>query len=100
MRVTQRFTDLPGGDIVEAGLADLRAGRQSESALAVTIAAPRLRRLGIDVPSQTGRPAAPPEHRLYNLLGQQPGGGAHSRYNALLARMASFASAAEHATAR
>jgi hypothetical protein len=36
---------------------------------------------------------------LYNLLVLQ-GGGAHSRYNALVGRIVSFARAAEHATAR
>jgi hypothetical protein len=40
-----------------------------------------------------------PSHRLYELL-SETGGGAHSRYNALVARIVSFARAAEHASAR
>jgi hypothetical protein len=39
-------TDLPGHEFVREGLADLEAGRKSESALLVAMAAPRLRRLG------------------------------------------------------
>jgi hypothetical protein len=40
-----------------------------------------------------------PSHRLYELLARtQP--SAHSRYNALVGRIVSFARAAEHAAAR
>jgi hypothetical protein len=42
--------DLPGYELVSAGLDDLAAGRESESALLVAMAAPRLRAIGIDVP--------------------------------------------------
>ena len=59
------------------------------------MAAPRLRALGMDVPACA---ASFPSHRLYALLSQS-GGGAHSRYNALVGRIASFARAAEHAAA-
>lgn len=94
--------DLPGAELVSDGLADLRAGRESESALLVEIAAPRLRALGIDVPEDAYGPGTDvrgsPEHRLYSLLAQLADGGAHSRYNALLGRIASFARAAEHAS--
>jgi hypothetical protein len=102
--------NLPGADLVREGLADLLAGRETEAALLVSTAGPRLRALGLDVPDEpapTGERAstapgraASPEHRLYALLAAQPGGGAYSRYNALLARMASFARAAEHASTR
>jgi hypothetical protein len=87
--------DLPGYELVSEGLDDLAAGRESESALLVAMAAPRLRALGIDVPPGGG---ARPSHRLYELLSDADG-GAHSRYNALVARIVSFARAAEHATA-
>ncbi len=87
--------DLPGYELVSAGLDDLAAGRESESALLVAMAAPRLRAIGIDVPRGGGeRPA----HRLYELLAESSE-GAHSRYNALVARVVSFARAAEHASA-
>ncbi|HEV3320217.1 MAG TPA: hypothetical protein VG053_10920 [Solirubrobacteraceae bacterium] len=87
--------DLPGHEIVAKGLGDLTAGRESESALLVAMAAPRLRTLGFEVPAGGG---ANPSHRLYELLVADTGGGAHSRYNALVARMVSFARAAEHAS--
>ncbi len=81
-----------------AGLADLAAGRESESALLVAMAAPRLRALGYDVPSSVGG-ARPPSHRLYELLADGDH-DAHSRYNALVGRMVSFARAAERASSR
>jgi hypothetical protein len=92
--VDDRASDLPGHELVSEGLADLAAGRETESALLVAMAAPRLRRLGFDVPEGGGEM---PSHRLYELL-TESGRGAHSRYNALVARMVSFARAAEHAS--
>ena len=84
----------PGHELVSAGLADLRAGRESESSLLVSMAAPRLRALGFNVPEGGGER---PSHRLYELLSETDA-GAHSRYNALVARIVSFARAAEHAS--
>ncbi|MGH2841021.1 MAG: hypothetical protein ACRDKY_09385 [Solirubrobacteraceae bacterium] len=87
---------LPGQDLVTAGLADLAEGIETTPALLVAMAAPRLRRLGIDVPVSGEQH---PSHRLYELLSQgEP--GAHSRYNALVGRIVSFARAAEHAAPR
>jgi hypothetical protein len=86
---------LPGHELVSGGLADLAAGRESEASLLVTMAAPRLRSLGIEVPPATTPRAS---HRLYELLSERDGGAhAHSRYNALVRRIVSFAHAAEHA---
>lgn len=93
--MTTSESSLPGHELVRAGLEDLAAGRETEAALVVAMAAPRLRALGMDVPAGGG---AFPSHRLYALLSQS-GGGAHSRYNALVGRIASFARAAEHAAA-
>jgi hypothetical protein len=88
---------LPGHELVTAGLADLAAGRESEASLLVAMAAPRLRALGFDVPVWGGER---PSHRLYELLSEpERDGGAHSRYNALVRRMVSFARSAEHASA-
>jgi hypothetical protein len=87
---------LPGHELVSAGLADLAAGRESEASLLVLMAAPRLRSLGFSVPP--ARRGGDSSHRLYELLSER-GGGAHSRYNALVGRMVSFARAAEHASA-
>jgi hypothetical protein len=75
-------------------LHDLAAGRETEASLIVAMAAPRLRALDIDVPATVG---GDPSHRLYELLSVQ--GGAHSRYNALVRQIVSFARAAEHAPA-
>jgi len=82
--------ELPGEDLVRRGIADLAAGVESTEALLVSIGAPRLRRLGLDVPE----PLLSPEHRLYELLRAEHGDGAHSRYNALVRRLVSFERAA------
>ncbi len=84
------FEGLPGGDLVEQGLSDLAAGRESVPALLVSIGAPRLRQVGIEVPS-----ALPsPEHRLYLRLQDVDPDSAHSQYNALVRRLVSFERAA------
>ena len=85
----------PGHELVHAGVRDLAAGRETEAALVVAMAAPRLRAVGIAVPSGGGEL---PSHRLYELLSDS-GAGAHSRYNALVGRIVSFARSAEHAAA-
>jgi len=51
--------------------------------------------VGFDVPEGG---AERPSHRLYELLSSETDQGAHSRYNALVARIVSFARAAEHAS--
>jgi len=89
---------LPGAEIVLAGIEDLRLGRESVNACAVQAAASRLRGIGLDAPGARGE--VPAAHRLYRLLGEDLGAGAHSRYNAILARVASFAGAAELAQRR
>lgn len=82
---------LPGADLVQAGLADLSNGIESVPSLLVSIGAPRLRHIGLDVP----HPFPSPELRLYALLQRTEGDGAHSRYNALIRRLVSFERAAE-----
>jgi hypothetical protein len=94
MRPTEEPPRLPGEDLVAKGLADLRAGVESEEALLVSIGAPRLNALGFDVSS----PLASAEHRLYELLRAEDGDSAHSRYNALVRRLVSFERAAECAS--
>jgi hypothetical protein len=83
---------LPGWELVQQGVTDLRQGAESVPALLVAIGAPRLRRLGIEVPGPE-IPAA--EHRLYLALSAEEPDSAHSRYNALLRRLVSFERAAE-----
>lgn len=77
---------LPGEDLVARGLDDLEHGTESVSALLVSIGAPRLRALGIDVNTTFDDP----EHRLYRVLSALHGDGAHSQYNALIRRLVSF----------
>ncbi len=80
------------------GLADLMAGQLSDAALLLLIAAPRLKRLGIQVP--TRNVAGPYEHALYTRLEQRLGNGAHSYYNSLLRRIVSYARALEREQSR
>jgi hypothetical protein len=83
---------LPGADLIEAGLRDLRQGRETVEALLVAIGAPRLRSIGIDLPDNL---PGNPEHRLYHLLARDNSDSAHSRYNALVRRLVSYERAAE-----
>lgn len=83
---------LPGEDLIEAGLSDLRGGRETIEALLVAIGSPRLRRLGLKVPKKLPRN---PEHRLYELLARDDPDSAHSRYNAFIRRLVSYERAAE-----
>lgn len=87
--------NLPGAEIVLPGIADLKRGQMSINALAVQAAAPRLRLLGLE--ARSAGDEEPAAHRLYQHLQQEMGDGAHSHYNAILRRVASFARAAERA---
>jgi hypothetical protein len=84
---------LPGSDLIKQGLRDLASGTESIESLLVLVGAPRLRRLGFDVP----RDDTPffPEDRLYAKLAEEDSDSAHSRYNALIRRLVSFERAAE-----
>jgi hypothetical protein len=86
---------LPGAEIVLPGITDLEAGRRSINAIAVQCAATRLRGVGLNAPSVEGD--VPAAHQLYRQLSDELGDRAHSRYNAILRRVASFAGAAERA---
>jgi hypothetical protein len=78
--------DLPGRDLIAQGLEDLAAGTESAAALLVSIGAPRLRQLGLELAA----PIPDCEHRLYELLSRTDPDSAHSRYNALIRRLVSF----------
>ena len=80
---------LPGGDIVDAGLADLALGKTTAESLLVSLAAPRLRREGVPL----GETHSDPEDRLYALLSQRASDLAHARYGAYLRQAVSFADA-------
>ena len=83
---------LPGEDLIEAGVRDLREVRETVAGLLVAIGSPRLRRIGLQIPSTL---PDNPEHRLYDLLADDDSDSAHSRYNALIRKLVSYERAAE-----
>jgi hypothetical protein len=82
---------LPGEELVTAGVVDLERGLESVGALLVSIGAPRLRQLGMEI----AEPWPNAEHRLYELLAAEDADSAHARYNALIRRLVSYERAAE-----
>jgi hypothetical protein len=68
---------LPGGDLVQRGAADLATGDESAEALLVSIGAPRLCSLGLELPT----PIDSPEHKLYELIARENGDSAHSTFH-------------------
>jgi hypothetical protein len=85
---------LPEEDLIEAGLQDLREGRETAAPL-VAIGAPRLRQpVGLELPSNL---PDNPERRLYDLSARDDSDSAHSRYNAFIRRLVSYESAVERA---
>jgi hypothetical protein len=83
---------LPANDLVTAGILDLQNQRETIAALLVSVGAPKLRRLGLSLPSVL---PSNPEHRLYDLLSLDCPESAHSRYNALIRKLVSFQRAME-----
>lgn len=69
---------LPGEDLIEEGVRDLHAQRETIAGLLVAIGSPRLRRLGIELPDTLPEN---PEDRLSELLAKDEPDSAHSRYN-------------------
>ena len=84
------MTSLPASDLIEAGLRDLREQRETIASLLVSIGAPKLRSLGIDVPDSSPAIDSSPEHRLYDFLAIDNPDAAHSKYNALVRKLVSF----------
>lgn len=83
---------LPGAELVERGVTDLRAGRRSVESALVARATSRLRDAGIDVPETSSSDLGA---ELYRLLD-----GDHGRYNALSRRLVSYLNARERASGR
>ena len=79
---------LPGQEVVDQGLADLKENKLTDFSLLLLIAAPRLKRLGIDIPEQPF--PQPYEHCLYERLEERLGSSAHSHYNSLIRRIVSY----------
>ena len=91
-RLTRYDLDaLPGGALIQQGLADLDAGHQSIATLLIDIARPRLTELGV-VPPSAPPPVAEPERELYRRLRAERG-DAYARYNSLIRELTSFVSA-------
>jgi hypothetical protein len=85
---------LPGGEMIDAGLAALSAGEETIEGLLVSLAAPRLKREGVPLPRELFPDA---NTRLYRLLERRSGDLAHARYLACLRQAASFADACANA---
>ena len=81
---------IPGEDLVDKGITDLRQQIVSIESLLVSMAPTALRDVGVEVPD----PLPEPEVRLYQLLGEEHGNGAHSLYNAYRRRLVSYLRAA------
>ena len=92
-------SNLPGADLVAAGVAACERGEVTIESLLVAIGAPRLRRLGIGLPG-VARISQQPEHDLYRLLGESHPRDAHSQYNSLVRRLVSFERALERERTR
>lgn len=80
---------IPGGDLVDAGLAALSQDEATPESLTVSLAAPRLKREGVPIRF----PISDPEQGLYDALCESSGELAHARYLAYLEQVASFADA-------
>lgn len=85
---------LPGHELVERGLADLRQNRVTPHALLIAIAAPNLRRLGFALPASEDLPDEP-GLALYRELCRQGRRDPYVEYNALIRRLVSFERALE-----
>ena len=83
---------LPGEDLIEAGVQDLRAGRETIAALLVAIGSPRLRRLGLELPEQLPKIRNTASTTCSRKTIQD---SAHSRYNAFIRKLVSYERAAE-----
>ena len=92
----QQLTNLPGADLIAAGIEDLESGTLSVHALLVLIGAPRMHSAGLDIPNCPHAPDCP-EHALYAALCEQGDANAHSHYNAYIRRLVSFERALERA---
>jgi hypothetical protein len=90
------FRDLPGADLVAAGLQDVAAGRRTLEASLVQLAPVRLRRVGIELTALDGEAKA----KVFALVVAAEDGSAHSRFNAVVDRLDSFLDGADHVVSR
>jgi hypothetical protein len=99
MTAPDSLTGLPGADLIQQGLADVAARRETIAGLLVQIGSPRLARCGIIV-AVSAADALDSDRKLYRMLASQHGNEAHSRYNALIRQLASFGRALEQQISR
>ena len=78
--------NLPGYEFIKKGIKDLEQNQETTEALLVSIASPRLIRLGFKITN----PIPDAEKRLYRKLEKINPDNAHSQYNALIRRIISF----------
>lgn len=83
--------NLPGTEIIKKGLNDLERNDETIESLLVSIASPRLIRLGFKITN----PYSDAERKLYHKLELLNPNNAHSQYNALIRRIISFSRAYE-----
>ncbi len=91
--------NLPGGDLIQRGIADYASGRVTPESCLLAVGWGRLKRGGLEMPARAAERFPQPELQLYELLCAETG-DAYSRYNALLRRLISFEQSLEHQKAR
>ena len=91
------YQNIPGWELVNEGLKDIAQGScHTSHALLILMAAPRLRFLGIRIPSVVRSDEEVPfSHELYGVL-ENTTPDAYSQYNALQRRLVSFCHAVEN----
>ena len=92
--MTAAPANLPGAELVAAGVAALRRGEWTVEALLVAVGARRLRAAGLDLPTLPALRDSP-ELALYAAIGRAHPRDAHARYNGLVRRLVSFERALE-----
>ena len=86
------YRDLPGGELLEAGLRDLSQGIKSIPALVLMIGGARLRRHGIAIPVACPSDSTA-EESLYDALFTEHGADAYRIYSALVDQLVSLENA-------
>jgi hypothetical protein len=83
---------LPGYELIQKGLEDLRINTESYYTALLYSAETRLLKLGIELSGKRPENSA---MLMYSLLKSEFGDGAHSKYNALNRRLLSFCKSRE-----
>ena len=85
---------LRGGELVDQGLADLRAGSRSPEAFLLSRFHDRLAEVGVCLGAD---PLPDPDRGMYLALEGRYGAGAHSVHNSMTRRLLSYLGTAAHA---